>query len=49
MTGVPATPGSDYLPLEALYNIVNRLLDLPFVGRVMYDLTPKPPGTTEWE
>lgn len=49
MTGIPATPGSKYMPLEVLQEIVSAVQQLDFVGRVMYDLTAKPPGTTEWE
>lgn len=49
MTGVPAIPGSEYLPSEVLEKIVTEVQALPFVGRVLYDLTSKPPGTTEWE
>lgn len=49
MTGVPATPGSEYMPLSALNEMVSSLHKLPFLSRVMYDLTAKPPGTTEWE
>lgn len=49
MTGTPATPGSDYLPMEALGCMVKSIQSLPFVGRVLFDLTAKPPGTTEWE
>lgn len=49
MTGVPALPGSEYMPLEVLEAMVTELQALPFVGRVMYDMTAKPPGTTEWE
>lgn len=49
MTGVPAIPGTDYMPLEVLFEIVLELQQLPFVSRVMYDMTSKPPGTTEWE
>ncbi|MDB5165038.1 MAG: hypothetical protein JWL89_664 [Candidatus Saccharibacteria bacterium] len=48
MTGVPATPGEN-LPLEALDEMVERLLAIPGISRVVYDLTAKPPGTTEWE
>ncbi|KPA85592.1 putative GMP synthase putativeglutamine amidotransferase [Leptomonas pyrrhocoris] len=49
MTGVPATPGSAYMPLKVLEEIAAAVQQLDFVGRVMYDLTAKPPGTTEWE
>lgn len=49
MTGTPATPGSEYLPHEALEAMVTDVQRLPFVGRVLFDLTAKPPGTTEWE
>jgi GMP synthase (glutamine-hydrolysing) len=48
MTGVPAVPGKQ-MPLEALDEIVNRVLTVPGIARVAYDLTSKPPGTTEWE
>ncbi len=43
-----AKPGVD-IPEELVFEIVEELLELPFVARVLYDLTPKPPGTTEWE
>lgn len=49
MTGVPAAPGSADMPLEALKEIVETLQGFDFISRVMYDLTGKPPGTTEWE
>ncbi|KAH9600503.1 NAD/GMP synthase [Trypanosoma melophagium] len=49
MTGVPAIPGSSVMPIPVLQEIVTSLQDLDFVSRVMYDLTAKPPGTTEWE
>ncbi|CAJ1025429.1 Glutamine amidotransferase class-I/Peptidase C26/NAD synthase [Leishmania utingensis] len=49
MTGIPATPGSAFMPLTVLEEIVSELEKLEFVSRVMYDLTAKPPGTTEWE
>lgn len=49
MTGVPAFPGKD-IPIEALHEIVKRILAKnPKITRVVYDLTSKPPGTTEWE
>jgi GMP synthase (glutamine-hydrolysing) len=48
MTGVPAVPGKQ-MPLEALDEIVKRVLAVAGIARVAYDLTSKPPGTTEWE
>lgn len=48
MTGVPATPGIQ-LPMEALQKMVDKVLTVPGISRVAYDLTSKPPGTTEWE
>ncbi|MFH1590004.1 MAG: glutamine-hydrolyzing GMP synthase [archaeon] len=49
MTGVPAIPGKD-IPKKALKKIVKRILkEVPDISRVVYDLTSKPPGTTEWE
>jgi GMP synthase (glutamine-hydrolysing) len=48
MTGVPAVPGKD-LPLEVLSEMVTGVLGVSGISRVLYDLTPKPPGTTEWE
>uniref|UniRef100_A0A1A9X0R6 GMP synthase (glutamine-hydrolyzing) n=1 Tax=Glossina brevipalpis TaxID=37001 RepID=A0A1A9X0R6_9MUSC len=49
MTGVPAMPGSDDLPLHVLRNMVQEISKLDGISRVLYDLTSKPPGTTEWE
>lgn len=48
MTGVPAIPGRE-MPLKCLYETVEQLRSLNGVARVLYDLTSKPPGTTEWE
>ncbi|BFF94493.1 GMP synthase [Drosophila madeirensis] len=49
MTGVPAVPGSVRLPLQVLNQIVRDITKLDGISRVLYDLTAKPPGTTEWE
>ncbi|KAK3599124.1 hypothetical protein CHS0354_016386 [Potamilus streckersoni] len=48
MTGIAATPGIQ-LPIEVLKEMVDKVLTVPGISRVMYDLTAKPPGTTEWE
>ncbi|XP_064384216.1 GMP synthase [glutamine-hydrolyzing]-like isoform X2 [Halichondria panicea] len=48
MTGVPAVPGIQ-LPLNVLSEMVTSLQTVSGISRVLYDLTPKPPGTTEWE
>ena len=48
MTGVPAVPGND-LNLDVLYKMVSEIRSVSGISRVLYDLTPKPPGTTEWE
>lgn len=49
MTGLPATPGKE-LPKAALQEMVDRILsEVPGISRVLFDLTAKPPGTTEWE
>lgn len=48
MTGVPAVPGQD-LPEEVVFDMYKKIMKVPGVSRVMYDLTAKPPGTTEWE
>lgn len=44
MTGRVATPSE----FPSLQSIVEKLHTLDFVNTVCYDLTPKPPGTTEW-
>jgi GMP synthase (glutamine-hydrolysing) len=49
MTGVPAIPGKE-MPENVLQEMVTRILkEVKGVARVCYDLTSKPPGTTEWE
>jgi GMP synthase (glutamine-hydrolysing) len=49
MTGIAAEPGKD-LPEKALLEMVEQIeQEVPNVARVAYDLTSKPPGTTEWE
>ncbi|KAK7873744.1 hypothetical protein R5R35_013275 [Gryllus longicercus] len=48
MTGVPAVPGRD-IPVDVVSRMVSEVLAVPGVSRVLYDLTTKPPGTTEWE
>jgi GMP synthase (glutamine-hydrolysing) len=37
------------LPEEVLAQITRRLLDLPGISAVFFDLTHKPPATIEWE
>ena len=49
MTGLAATPGKE-IPLVVIENMVEQILQkVAGVSRVLYDLTSKPPGTTEWE
>jgi GMP synthase (glutamine-hydrolysing) len=48
MTGLAAVPGK-HLPEDVLLQMVNRIEKIPGISRVAYDLTSKPPGTTEWE
>jgi GMP synthase (glutamine-hydrolysing) len=49
MTGIPALPGKQ-IPEDVLNSMVSRILaEVPGIVRVCYDLTCKPPATTEWE
>uniref|UniRef100_A0A8D2MWQ8 GMP synthase (glutamine-hydrolyzing) n=1 Tax=Zonotrichia albicollis TaxID=44394 RepID=A0A8D2MWQ8_ZONAL len=48
MTGIAATPGAE-VPEEVVLKMVAEIKKIPGISRVMYDLTSKPPGTTEWE
>ena len=48
MTGMPAIPGND-ISLDCLNEMVEKILKIKGISRVVYDLTSKPPGTTEWE
>ncbi len=47
-TGDIALPGIDF-PEPVLLKIVDEVLAYPGIARVLYDLSSKPPGTTEWE
>lgn len=48
MTGKPAIPGRD-VSIKLINKIVKELMKLEWCSAVLYDLTPKPPATTEWE
>lgn len=49
MTGRPAVPPTE-IDTDTLHAIINEISQkLPQIGRVSFDLTAKPPGTTEWE
>jgi len=48
-TGMPAIPGRD-IPEDVLQEMVDKILsEVDGISRVAYDLTSKPPATTEWE
>ena len=34
---------------QVITKMVSEILTVHGISRVLYDLTPKPPGTTEWE
>lgn len=48
MTGTPALPGKE-LPFKALDEIVSGVTAIDGISRVAFDISPKPPATTEWE
>lgn len=48
MTGTPACPGKD-MPLAVVDDIVSGISQIEGVSRVAFDISPKPPATTEWE
>ncbi|XP_028393832.1 GMP synthase [glutamine-hydrolyzing]-like [Dendronephthya gigantea] len=48
MTGVAATIGKD-IPENVILEMVKEIQKISGISRVLYDLTSKPPGTTEWE
>ncbi|XP_063677782.1 GMP synthase [glutamine-hydrolyzing]-like [Bolinopsis microptera] len=48
MTGSAAIPGK-HIPEPVVNDIVAAVSGVLGISRVMYDLTDKPPGTTEWE
>ena len=48
MTGVAALPGKD-ISIEVVNTTVAEILKIHGISRMLYDLTSKPPGTTEWE
>jgi GMP synthase (glutamine-hydrolysing) len=38
------------IPYSVLHTVTNRIInEVEGVNRVLYDLTPKPTGTIEWE
>lgn len=43
------TANFSHLPVEFVTKVAEKLLNLPGIGLVAYDITNKPPGTIEWE
>lgn len=49
MTGIPARPGQ-HIKEELIEELATRIVrEVKGISGVAYDLTAKPPGTTEWE
>ncbi|CAF5068087.1 unnamed protein product, partial [Rotaria magnacalcarata] len=49
MTGTSAIPGETF-PAEMLNKMCETInSEVPGISRILYDLTSKPPATTEWE
>lgn len=48
MTGVAGIPGQ-HIPESVVEDMASAVSAVMGVSRVLYDLTSKPPGTTEWE
>ena len=49
MTGLPARIGV-HIPYKCVQLILNTIFKTSFkISKIAFDLTPKPPGTTEWE
>ena len=38
-----------FVHFKVVNEMVKEIMTVPGISRVMYDLTSKPPGTTEWE
>jgi GMP synthase (glutamine-hydrolysing) len=40
----------EHLPADLMDRLVSRITrEVPGINRVLYDFTPKPSGTIEWE
>lgn len=48
MTGVSAASGHE-IPVEVVLKMVAGVKKISGISQIMYDLTSKPPETTEWE